>query len=84
MGPLAYQGILGAPLPHTQQTQTLQIWLPPYLGKKNNTQPRQNVPQNPRNQEAVEELLRERKCERKERLGGALLWSDARSYESQD
>ena len=61
MGPLAYQGILGAPLPHTQQTHPLQTWLSPYLGKKNNTRPRQNVPQIPRNQEAAEELLRERK-----------------------
>ena len=61
---------------HNKPTHLKPYYLPtPYLGKKkNNTQPYQNIPQIPRNQEAAEELLREReKNGGKERLGGAFV-----------
>ena len=60
---------------HNKPTHFKPYYLPtPYLGKKkNNTQPHQNIPRIPRNQEAAEELLRERKYMGKERLGGAFV-----------
>ena len=60
---------------HNKPTHLKPDYLPtPYLGKKKEQHPTlSKYSPNPRNQEAAEELLRERKYIGKERLGGAFV-----------